>query len=469
MSRFQLVAAVLLPLTVSSWAGAQTTEDSTAFDFSLPGARSRGIGGAFVAVADDATSVYSNPAGLTLLFRPEVSIEARHWNFNSQIVHSGHAFGPPSNIGVDTVTGAQDRNFSSDLDGISFLSLVYPSGRWAVGLFQHQLVRYEMDRNTQGAFFDCRGGFRGEMPRAPYCELSIDDGVDRVFPARQVFELRVRSRGGAVAYNWTDTLSVGVALQYFDFHVDGSNRVYAARGDRKYAPPDLTEPDNVELIGTQRGDDHAWGVNLGVMWDMSSRWVAGASFRQGPKFRYLAQTTTGQANLGAKGVTFVNSPDTPFKVPDTFAVGVAFRPSNSWRIGFEYDRVQFGQLFDDLRNTSTPATDPEGILVSERLRLKDANQFRVGAERSWMVFGDKLLSLRGGAWYDPLHEPYIEVDDPATGFPLPRFALYFPQREGSPHGSVGLGFATARHFQIDAAADFSGPTKIFALSSIWRF
>jgi long-subunit fatty acid transport protein len=463
-----LILAILLLLTIANESRAQSTEDSAAFDFSLPGARSRGIGGAFVAVADDATSVYSNPAGLTLLFRPEVSIEVRHWRYKSLVVHHGHAFGQATNRGVDTVTGAVDRAFSSDQDGVSFLSFVYPRGRWAAGVFQHQLVRYEMDRVTEGAFFDCRGGFRGEMPRAPFCELSLDDGVDRVFPARQSFELKVRSRGGALAYNWTETLAVGLAVQYFDFEIEGSNRVYATRGAEKYAAANFTDA-NIELIGTQSGEDHAWGVNAGVMWDFSERWVAGASFRQGPKFHYLAQTTTGPATLGTPGVTFVNIPDTPFKVPDTFAAGIAFRPSNAWRVGVEYDRVQFEQLFEDIRNTSTASNDPEGRLAAERLRVGNANQFRVGGEYSMMVFGDALLSLRGGAWYDPLHEPFFEVDDPSSGLPAPRWALYFPKRDGTFHGSAGVGIATRRHFQFDAAVDLSSTIKTFAVSSIWRF
>src|SRR5688572_27164336 len=57
---------------------AQTNAEVNAgvqFDFSLPGARSLSLGGAFVALADDATSVWANPAGLTILARPEVSAE----------------------------------------------------------------------------------------------------------------------------------------------------------------------------------------------------------------------------------------------------------------------------------------------------------------------------------------------------------------------------------------------------------
>ena len=95
-------------------AGAQSTDDDSVFDFSLPGARSRGMGGAFVAIADDATSVYSNPAGLTNLFRPEVSFEFRHWNFRSLAIDHGHAYGSPSMIGIDREPGIHDRESRGD-------------------------------------------------------------------------------------------------------------------------------------------------------------------------------------------------------------------------------------------------------------------------------------------------------------------------------------------------------------------
>ena len=132
---------LLLLLAIAHNASAQSTEDQNYFDFSLPGARSRAIGGAFVAVADDATSVYSNPAGLTQLFRPEVSIEGRVWFATSRAVNSGHAFGSATGIGIDNIDGPVDRDFESDFAGLSFVSLVYPGNGWAVGVFRHQLAK----------------------------------------------------------------------------------------------------------------------------------------------------------------------------------------------------------------------------------------------------------------------------------------------------------------------------------------
>ena len=75
------------------------------FSFSNPGARSLGIGGAFVALADDATAAYANPAGLTQLVRPEMSVEGRSWRYATTYVEGGRASGAPTGLGLDTDPG----------------------------------------------------------------------------------------------------------------------------------------------------------------------------------------------------------------------------------------------------------------------------------------------------------------------------------------------------------------------------
>ena len=44
------------------------------FNFRNPGARSLGMGGAFLGLADDATAAEANPAGLTILRTSEISL-----------------------------------------------------------------------------------------------------------------------------------------------------------------------------------------------------------------------------------------------------------------------------------------------------------------------------------------------------------------------------------------------------------
>src|SRR5688572_16425977 len=122
------------------------------FSFSNPGARSVGFGGAFAALADDATAAYANPAGLVQLAEPEVSMEARQWNRSPSFVAGGRIDGEPTGIGIDTREGIYfDRDHSQDL-GPSFAAVVIPKGRWSFALYGHQLAKYELFTESQGFF-----------------------------------------------------------------------------------------------------------------------------------------------------------------------------------------------------------------------------------------------------------------------------------------------------------------------------
>ncbi len=89
-----------------------------------PGARSLGLGGAFVALADDATAAYSNPAGLIQLTRPEISFELRGWGFENN----------------DSVTNAS---------GVGFGSFVFPRTKWALAIYGQTQANIDFGGNIQ--------------------------------------------------------------------------------------------------------------------------------------------------------------------------------------------------------------------------------------------------------------------------------------------------------------------------------
>ncbi|MEE4273492.1 MAG: hypothetical protein V2I67_17590 [Thermoanaerobaculales bacterium] len=102
---------VLLAL-ICSIANAQTSIEPTIVN---PGARSLSLGGAFVAVADDATAAWVNPSGLTQLVRPEVSLDLRGW--------------------IDDRGGIVE-----NLSGLGFVSFVLPQDRWAAAVYGQTLA-----------------------------------------------------------------------------------------------------------------------------------------------------------------------------------------------------------------------------------------------------------------------------------------------------------------------------------------
>jgi len=100
------------------------------FEFPPPGARSLALGGAFVAVADDATASVANPAGLALLVRPEVSVEGRFWNFSTLAPLRGRYSGTPTGVGYDTIQNiVEDKLDETSID----MALVFRRAR-------HQLL-----------------------------------------------------------------------------------------------------------------------------------------------------------------------------------------------------------------------------------------------------------------------------------------------------------------------------------------
>lgn len=83
-----------------------------------PGARSLGLGGAFVAVADDATAAWANPSGLMQLARPEISLEGRSWSEDREGV-------------------------ASNQSSLGFLSFVLPRQKWSIAFYVQTLSSLE--------------------------------------------------------------------------------------------------------------------------------------------------------------------------------------------------------------------------------------------------------------------------------------------------------------------------------------
>src|ERR671924_2065136 len=91
--RRTLLGFVVLGLLAAIPLAAQNTDIEALaglqFNFGNPGARSLGMGGAFIGLADDASAAEANPAGLTVLRKPEVSIEARDYQEQQIFTTSG--------------------------------------------------------------------------------------------------------------------------------------------------------------------------------------------------------------------------------------------------------------------------------------------------------------------------------------------------------------------------------------------
>ena len=120
------LALLVIASLGSSTADAQTVIEPPAVS---PGARSLGFGGAFVAVADDATASWTNPSGLMQLVRPEISAEGRSWS--------------------------EDRDgLASNLSSLGFLSFVLPRRTWSLAVYGQTLSSLEVSDGELGSGSD---------------------------------------------------------------------------------------------------------------------------------------------------------------------------------------------------------------------------------------------------------------------------------------------------------------------------
>jgi len=92
------------------------------FNFNNPGARATGIGSALhVDLRTMPPTSEANPAGLTALLRPELSLEAKGIQFTTHV-------GIFPQIGTDANFSLVEKDFKSAVVSPSFVSVVYPCG-----------------------------------------------------------------------------------------------------------------------------------------------------------------------------------------------------------------------------------------------------------------------------------------------------------------------------------------------------
>jgi long-subunit fatty acid transport protein len=428
-------------LAVGGQVAAQEESISTLeFSFSNPGARSMGVGGAFVALADDATAAIANPAGLLQLVRSEVSIEGRYWGYTTPNVEGGRIFGPPTGEGLDVSPGLRVGESSEELSGLSFLSLVHSARRWSLAFYRHQLANYEFYGET-GALF------AGPWPGFP-------DSRARSWDLRKAVDLDIVSYGVSGAYRVTERLSLGLGVTYFEGSMKISSETFAA-----YAADDPTDfefyhaeslfaPELLVERLTNISDDTDFGVLAGILLRLSERWSLGAVVREGPELEALSEVRAGPVHDSHSEGDLLQSGEGEIWFPDVYGVGIAFRSRDDRvTIGFEWDRI----TYSDLREST--GADPEFV-------LDDGNEWRLGGEYAFL--GSRpILALRLGAWLDPVHRIGYRGGDYVAQ------AVLDPGSDEL-HLAGGIGFAFQR-FQIDLGVDISDLADTASISAIYSF
>ena len=415
-------------------ASAQETIVPLQISFSDPGARSMGFGGAFVALADDATAALANPAGLVQLVRPEFSIEARNWRYSTPYTNRGRVENLPSGVGIDTIAGLVSSRSRYETNGPSFLSIAYPVGGWSVALFRHENADLEFAGETQGLF---GGG-------SSCCQT-------RIWDQRSTSDLEISSFGLSVAYRINDKLSIGATAIRSDLSLVATTNEFLWDDDtiQSFFEQSSYLPDRSVRQQVLWVDDDDWAFAGGFLWTLSPNWRIGGVYRQGLDTTLSVEATAGPASdFGVPpGTTIFEATGIPLEFPDIWGLGFAYRGSQErLTISFQWDRVNYSNI-------------PRSMGLDDAT-IDDADELHLGAE---YVFLDStpVFAVRLGMWLDPDHQMRSTADEPFVR------ALQ-PAGHDEVHITAGVGVAMER-FQVDVAFDYSDPVKTASLSAIFNF
>ena len=465
MRRTALFAAfvALLALPVA----AQNTDieslSGLQFNFGNPGARSLGMGGAFLGLADDASAAEANPAGLSILRKAEVSIEGRNF-LEQQVLTTSGTF---PNLERTAFTHYSDRV------EISFGSFVYPIKNFTFAAYYHsplhnvgtgQVIpqrnefsgRLEKDVPN---FYLPAGGNKPPVSKAECDALRKTGGgaaciESTVNPFLTAVDVQQQTFGLGGAWQVTPKFSVGATARYqtfkesaFTYRVTPS---FAFSSISVQATGNVRESNGEIEIGTE----HDMTFTGGFKWSPSDLVSIGGVYKMGPSFVAPTFIANGQT-----GFDFVNLADTIFHMPDTAGIGVSVRPIPVLTVNLDAVYVRYSNLTDDFVSTVRAVREDENPFA-----IDDGIEYRLGAE---YFFASKIpFAIRGGYWRDPAHA--IEWRGGITDGESVGAAILYPSGTSQNHWSVGAGLAWPR-FQVDAAYDQSDRYKVGSVSFVTRF
>ncbi len=346
-------------------------QSRTAFTVQGAGARATGLGGAFIAVADDATAVSFNPAGLAQLLKPEVSFVAR---------------GQKRDVGyedVETTAGTRTQVVSDSLISSTHFDPQFISGTvplrlggksLALQLSLQRFITLDEDDSRQLSEVPINGTGASTLRQSIRQEGQID-----LYSFAMAYELSERVLIGASVNMWRGVWDLD----------SQSSKTSGARTSFV----NFTQSNHLEGVN----------YNLGLIWRWPT-WSLGLVRRTGFHGDYTYGTTTTTSSGGP--VTYRSTPDLAVGLhwPSTTGVGFAYRPKDRWLFTADVTHTAWSEA----RYMTTRAS-LDGLSffdLDKGTRTPNATDVHLGVERLFIFDSGSILPLRMGLSREP--QPVVD-------------------------------------------------------------
>jgi len=351
------------------------------------GARALGMGGAFIAVADDATSASWNPGGLIQLEFSEISLVLGQINRKEGNYFSNH---PEAN---STET-------SNDFH-INYFSMAYPfvmNGHNAIFSINYQHL-YSFKRQWD---FD----FNHPNPQFEW-PMKIDFEQDG-----SLFAL-----GIAFCTEITPELTVGITFNIWDDflydneweqkqNIDGEIIGNGAKG-------------SYNIFAQDKYSHQGINANLGLLWRITSKWTLAGVIKLPFKANIDHQmhvniNTVYYQNTGTDVHTVENETyEEHLYMPLSYGIGLMYRLSDNFTISGDLYRTHWDGF--KYENRHGQKTSPISGMDMDASDIDPTTWFRIGAE--YIKIGKQFaIPFRAGLFYDPA--PSEGSPDSYYGFSL---------------------------------------------------
>jgi hypothetical protein len=441
------------------------------FNFANPGARALAMGGAFIAIANDATAAQANPARLGVLRLPEIFAEVRSRETQSSGTATGTFLINPSTHPFSqlTLSSSVEPETQTAPSVISFVWPFKTRRAFTVGFSRQELLGVES--SAANSFVEV------PLNSSPFQDPSDLEDFTNASAGSIDAELILWNLSGGLQI--TRDLFVGGSVVMGQLDMTSS------------MVSTFSDPDNVTglggldprfqtgaggtLISTSIDDsdtDVKW--SFGLFWKLNEYVQFGTVYKKGVEMVVEEQVQ----DFSGSGLPPVV--ENTFNVPDTAGFGVAYRPfalspnAKAQNLLFAMDvvRVENEDLVEGFQSQLNVITLPKFI---QDVEFKAQNQtvVHLGAEY-YIPVGRGLFALRAGFFTDP--DSNISVDkvksDPTPEQQGTKAAIekgnIFPERDDETHFTGGLGFSYG-NFEFAAAVDFSDIEDQSLFSVNYRF
>ena len=372
------------------------------------GARALGFGGAFIAVADDATAASWNPGGLTQLRKPECSVVGSFFHRGEDIT-----FG--TNPEADGSHSISDQN-------INYLSVTYPFEISKYNMVVSLSYQHLYDFNREWDFL------------LKYNDEQISD---------ENWDYEQSGSLSAIGLSYCIRIfpqfSAGFTLNFWDDDLSPNN------WEEKYRMTSTGTLFGQDIFETRDEiEDHSlsgFNFNLGFLWRINYKWTLGGVF----KSPFKADVEHKSERTSFQKITFAEMPEDPFiqtdfrtdlwneelELPMSYGFGIVHNFSDNFSMSADVYRTEW----DECVYKKTDGSEISPITNGDASKVNPTHQVRIGGEYRF-INEDKgyLIPIRAGVFYDPA---------PAEGSPDDFYGF-----------ALGLGFTKNNWFSLDIAYQY---------------